>query len=512
MSSFSYQRLAVLCRYAMMAGAVLFVLVLISRDVVLSGKLTINHSFDRPDAFATELVPVQRVQIQDGGALVVDEPVYTTLRYPRPFQSVNLSVEFLNEAGLLLEAGPQAEAFESYDLLALDHPQLNKIFQRQEVWTGAESAQDSRLYQKRSAPYIYKSIEQFGTELPDKQYSGYYGVTWPKPYLPDFTKRGLPQTVTSDIPLRGSHEFYVATAADALRFEVELQDMNNQAGPDDVRVTIFDWQGNVLAEEMLSDDGHSEENAPTSFLRKVRAEVVGLPKPDVYRVAVSATDDIVIRRLTVDAPYLVVKGHLSVAGGPVFTSEFGPERAYPISLVTSSRVWTAQTTHTQSLQTIAVEDEALNVEQPYQAYTYRLARGRDFKLDLGYALSLEKGNVVIDGRGVFAFDQRSYFTPLPWLIDDSADIDVLNLNYIVTEYLPPARDPETGVLTQNISIDLREVFAPNKSLRIQFAAPDLQPGQTFSLLRARMAYEAEPVTLKNAWTKLQRFWAREIAN
>ncbi|MBI4121713.1 MAG: hypothetical protein HY461_00115 [Parcubacteria group bacterium] len=504
-----------LCRTAIILAAVLLVAVLIKRDLVLSGKLTIEHEFNKPDGFVTEVVPLQRVQTGTNGVKVSQEPVYTTLRYPRPFRTLAATVDFRNDEGLLLEAGPQTESFESYTLQALDHPQLNKLFDSPEVWAASgtdtqKPGQQTQVFQKRSGRF-YQSMAELATDLPSKQQSGYYGVPWPRPYIPDLKKANLRNAVAYDIPLQGSHEFYLATAADALRVEIDVQDMNNHAGPDTLTMQLFDWQGNVLAEGSLDDDGSSEADGPTSFKRTVAVEAVGLLQADVYRLQISTTNDIVIRRLAATAPYLVVKGHVAIFGGTAFAAEFGAEGAYPITLITSSRVWTAQTTHRLTAQTIKLGEEALEVEYAFEPYTYRLSRGRSFDLDKGYALTLEKGNITIDGRGVFAFDQEGFFSPVPWLIDESADIDVLGLNYVITDYVPPVRSPN-GLLSQTMSFDLRQVFAPDKAFRLQFAAPDMEATQSFTLVSARLEYKADPITWRNARQKFSRFFKREILN
>lgn len=512
MTIVSDKRLAKAVRIIMVACAVLLVMTLVWRDLALSGKLTVRHSFATPDAFVTEVVPLQRVALSEGSASITAQPVYMNLRYPRPFREATMALDFRNDDGLLVQIGPQDQSFESYDLQALDHPQLNKLFDEQHIWSSPSSAEGMRLYQKRSASYIYESIAQFATALPDKEQVGYYGVSWPKPYLPDFKARGLANAVSYNIPLRGSHEFYVATDQDSLRVEIDVQDINNTAGPDAVSLDILDWQGNVLAQTHQDDDGNVDESGAASTRHTLVAEHVGLTQPGVFLVRVSTTSDVIVRRLAVTAPYLVAKGHVSVFGGPAFASEFGAETGYPLHLVTNSRVYTAQTNHRQTSQVIQMGEEALHVEKPFETYTYRLSRGRTFSLANGYDLTLEKGNIELNGRGVFAFDRRAYFSPTPWLVDESVDIDVLNLNYIVTDYVAPVRDADTGLMRQTVHIDLRKAYAPEKSLRVQIAVPDLQPGQSVELYDAEIRYETEPLTFGNAWTKFKRFWAREIAN
>jgi hypothetical protein len=493
----------------MISAALGLIFILITWDVVLSGEFTVRRSFTKPDAFVSELVPHERVEAGEQSVVVKREPVYTTLRYPRPFKDLQLTVEFKNPSGLLIEAGPQVASVEAYQLQALDHPQLDKVFKQPEIWTASEHAVDaggasSRLYQRRS-DYVYKTVEQFFAGLPNQQNVGYYGTDWKVLYKPLVSARS-PRSVIA-VPLRGSHEFWLAVGKGDHDISLAVQDINHAVGADAVALTLYDSIGNLVGRDYLADDGDATENGPTSSTRTLAINE-SLPE-GVYRLVIDTSDDVFIQKIDTSAPYIVAKQRVHIAGGPEYEAEFGTTAAQSLRLYTSAREWTGMTPHHSNTQSIHIGTEALSIDEPLKEYTYRLGKARTFLLNKGYEVQLEGGNVVLTGRGVFAFDQKQYFSPFPWYVDHNVDIDALQLQYIFTDYEAPVQQ-EGGVLRQTLPIDLSQVFAPEKALRIQFAAPELEGGQQIELIRAEAHYRADPVTWSNAAEKFKRFWRREI--
>lgn len=493
----------------MIAAALGLIFVLIKWDVVLSGKFDVKHRFNEPKALFSELVPHDRVQTGPASVLVEREPVYATLRYPRPFKDLALTVEFKNPSNLLIEAGPQVSGVEAYRLEALDHPQLDKVFAQPEVWTASEQSASaggkiSRLYQRRS-DYVFRTVEQFFKDLPNQQNVGYYGSTWPVFYTPSIPARASRSVIA--VPLRGSHEFWLAAGQGAFDLSAHVQDINHSAGADAVALSLYDQAGELIAQEILADDGDTTENGPTSSTSTLTL-METLPA-GVYRLAIETSNDVFIQKIETSAPYIVAKQRVAIAGGPEYEAEFGQPVAQALRLYTSAREWTAMTPHRSSTQNIHVGLEALGVDEPLKDYTYQLSKARTFLLNKGYELELSGGNVVLTGRGVFAFDQKQYFSPFPWYVDHNVDIDALQLQYIFTDYEAPVQ-LDNGLLRQTITLDLTTTFAPQKALRIQFAAPELEVGQSFELVGALAQYRAEPVTWLNAADKFKRFWQREI--
>lgn len=509
MSSLNYKNLLIASRIIMVVIAVSVIGVLLSRDLVLSGEFSVQHDFLSPSPFFSDLVPKQRVEVTESFVRIVDQPVYTVLSFPRPFQNLSLDVVFSNPDNLMVEMGPQSGVPESYALQALNHPALNRMFEDSDLWTTAQSddARAEKLYQKRSAQYIFKSLDQFYGNLPDQQFVGFYGVNWPVPYLPDFAASDTKTDVS--VPLRGGHKFAVAIDSPDLDFSIKYQDANIDEGADPVNIKLFDWGGNIIDEWHYEDDGETRELGKTSGVVNADFSVEDLNHPAVYFIEIKASQDIVIQSLSTSAPYLVIVGRVSLAGGPDYIKEFGIDNLASVPMFTSAREWTAVTSHRSTLQDIHLASQSFSVSEPFKEFTFTFSRNKAFSLKKGYPMVVTEGNLVIQGRGIFALSEEQYFNPYPWLIDRTVELDGVDVSYVITDYEKPIVDEE-GNQNQKINIDLSKVHAPNKELKLQLSLPDLESEHEFYMKSIQAGFSSEKVTLKNAWEKFKRFWEREI--
>lgn len=504
MTSGSYKKILIFARIVFITVVILGIGWLIQQDIVISGAFEAETDFQQPSPFITEIVPLQRTILSAVGVQIKSEPVYTSLKYPRPFKTVDITLAFENPDDLFVEFGPQVLAAESYQLEVVNHPTLNKLAYKDQNW---EQAGDSRLYQKRSAEYNYITEDQFFEGLPDKQITGYYGVDWQRPYTPPASD--LKETLLIDTPLRGGHEFYLVTQSNDLDLQLNFQDINIVAGADPVEVTLLDWEGDELEQWSFSDDGDIRERGGTSELRSETLQLVGLEASMVYLLKFNATDDIILHQIGGNISHLVAKGRLHLAGGPDYVSEFGTGKIKTTEVITNARQWSAVTSHRDTLQELRMASERLVLSEPLKEARFSLSPDRRFLLDKGYQVFVEKGNIVLTGRGVFALKPAYYFSPTPWLIDQTTDPEVLGLSYLFTDYLPPVAEPD-GSFTKTIQTDLTEVFNPEKQLRYQLSIPDLKPDKSFTLRSLRASFKSEPVTLSNFTEKLGRFIDREI--
>lgn len=509
MNSGTYKKTIVILRVVLIGIAVLTVLFLVKRDVALSGKFSAEHDFLSSSPFFTDLVPKQRIETENGKVKINQEPVYTTLQYPRPFQFLNFTLEFENPDDLFVAAGPRTAGAESYDLEAVNHPVLNEIFEKDNIWQKAAENGGAILYQKRSADYQYSSIQQFNESPPAQQDLGYYGPKPYKPYLPDFSNQGPAEHA---IPLRGGHTFFVATEGDELSFTFDYQDLNLEEGGDGISLELNDWEGETIKEWDFADDGITDNKGRTSSRKTASFNEKGLPAPAIYQIKIKTTDDIVIHSFSSSAGYLVVYGRLNLFGAsPLYQAEFNREASSSVELVTNAREWSAMTDHRDNLQEIRLAGETLNINEPFKDFKYSLAPTRTFILSNGYPAVVPSPNVIIEGRGVFAFDQSQYFSPDPWLLDHTVSIEELGIHYVLTSYQPP-QSIGGGIYSAALGINLTEVFAPDKKLRMQISVPQLKDRHSFYIRKVRADFESEPVTLENFSEKFSRFFKREFLN
>ena len=112
MSSADYKKLLIFIRWVLIIFVFAVVVSLISKDVVLSGQFHIDHDYQGPSPFFAELVPKQRVEITNTGAKIKQEPIYSTIRFPRPFKTADITLTFQNPDDLFVEYGPQSSAQE----------------------------------------------------------------------------------------------------------------------------------------------------------------------------------------------------------------------------------------------------------------------------------------------------------------------------------------------------------------------------------------------------------------
>jgi hypothetical protein len=498
-----YKRLLLTVRWLAIALVIIVVFFLVKRDLVLSGQLFLSHDYLSPSPFFTDLVPKQRIATSKSGVTFLQEPVYTTFRYPRPFQQAQVAVEFRNPNNLFAEFGPQVDLPEIYDRYGLNHPEINQLLSNED-WLQA----GSHLYQKKSSDYHYTDIDQFWAGLPEQQNTGYYGVDWQEPFLPEFTKDEETTTLI-ETPLIGRHNFLAASNQDQLALSFTVQDLNNLAGTDAVTVVVETWDGEVLAEKRLADDGVQSENGAVSTTSFVDVKVP-LSDPSIVRIRFQASDDILIHSIELNSDYFVAEERVHLAGGPDYISEFGDDRISTVEVTTSARAWNMQTLHRSTLQTVRLTKERVELTEPYKMYSYAVPKSDRFLLKNGYPIFVEKGNLVMQGKGVFALTSESYFSPYPWLVDSTLNPEKIGLSYLVTDYIQPIESDEGG-FTQVYSIDLSQVFAPNKAVRFQWALPGMDEEKGFQLVSVSSDYTSEAVTFSNAKDKIIRFIKREFS-
>jgi hypothetical protein len=484
---------------------VIFVGNLVAKDLVLSGNISYQTSFSKPSAFFSDLVPLQRVKKEKQGMVITADPLYTTYSFPRPFRRAEATVEFTNDSNLFFEYGYQNGPGESFHLQAMNHPELNTLYDPKSNWTGKVDS-DLTLYQKRSAPYIYASADQFYSTLPEQDRTGYYGVAFSQPYVPEQVT-GKTKVTT---PLRGSHQFYTVTNSKPLDLTFNFYDLNLASSIDDIVLTLESWDGEVLAKELVLDEREETIGLASKEL-SARFRVEGLDSGQVVKLRLESSTDIIVTEMNISSPYFVAQGSVWVAGGKEYHDDLGKESLSDIMVVTSARTIVASTPSRHTVQRVYIGPEALVIEKPMEQYTYTKSLSDNFPITQGYEIVSEKGNFQLQGRGVFAFSQDAYFSPFPWYIDDTLSLEEHSIQYLVTDYQPPAQ-LESGQFSNTITIDMEQAFLQGKSLRTQFSLPYVSASEPLILSSLQVEYFSDPVTVNNFVEKAQRFIKREFIN
>ncbi|MFC1662967.1 hypothetical protein ACFL04_02235 [Patescibacteria group bacterium] len=96
-----------------------------------------------------------------------------------------------------------------------------------------------------------------------------------------------------NLPLRGSHSFYVNVPSNKLFLEISKTDLNKLTGPDRLTVDIYDKNNKIVHSQIIGDDG---DETPSEILGKTQINVIELTNlPDrIYRMEIAANDDVII--------------------------------------------------------------------------------------------------------------------------------------------------------------------------------------------------------------------------
>ncbi|MEI7604474.1 MAG: hypothetical protein WCJ19_05655 [bacterium] len=223
-------------------------------------------------------------------------------------------------------------------------------------------------------------------------------------------------STTIEKTLRGPHSFYVYLKD---KFELSLlkQDLNWYENSDEVTVTLYDLDGNVVYQGKIDDDGNTSNNSIVGNVEKTFSFPV-IPYAGVYRMVLSGNNDWTVKKLTINTNKIVIdKTVLSLDPADIYT-EVKTEKKIKFF------VW-----QPGGLQTVKITSETTNVDVVID----ETLMGKDYYQTLkpeSYTFAT-KGNQSISGN-FFAFSKDNYFTPFS--IDttitaqDQADIVLSNLN------------------------------------------------------------------------------------
>ena len=266
---------------------------------VPSGVFFVEHVVGEGSPFVDELGPSQRVgDAVDGKQAIISDPAFFFVHPHTDFEAVQLEVWFQNEELPIVELGALSGLDpDVYTLLP-----LHNLIIDESNWSRIE--QDGLLLLQKEK--VYDSIAEFFADPPSRNSVATYRTDYNVPYrISGYASTDRQQSI--DVSLRGHHEFKTYIKDETLRFNFEYMDMNRDEGEDVVRITVFNEQGQPVAEARASDDGNSSDDARNSGLEYLELTAGGLAE-GVYKVVMSTTRDIFFRSIKTPQQKIVFAG------------------------------------------------------------------------------------------------------------------------------------------------------------------------------------------------------------
>ena len=507
---------------------VVFLFWLFNKNFVPGGILTAKCDADKCSklvaAFATKEPEKIIGETKEGDRyrLIAHDPIYFTVKTPRPFAKAKITVEFANpdnqpifNFGALAANGAYVfkNVFSQNSLIE----QLEKdwevikendsyLFTRPEESSFAKASEDKKetgdkkedVKKVETKPIKkYSSIDEFVNNLPsldearahNYDLSDHIGL---RDYKPSEKRLEVGNT------LRGPHEIITYIENEPLDFKFIFQDINRHKGADNFSITVSRGGKKVL-EKKVSDDGISKASGVVKDPTEVE---IYLEKPafGVYAISVQAKDDdIFIKNISTRQSLVMFSNHLYFADDDEYKVLEGVA-SKASNVLFSGQTLSARSSHKSALQTIAVDKKPLVLKEVNKEYEFKRNKTQTGIL----SIAVPKSDVYLSSDGFFVFNSRQFFNPdLGAVLNLGTDVPE-NINYVITQY-PKLTDHGNGWLKAEAEFSGKELYRDDKGqYNFILQIPGLPENKRIlKLSKMKVEFTKEPITIFNLWTKLK---------
>ena len=446
--------------------------------IVPGGSIKYKYDFDKKSSFISNLEPNTRVIISDKKYpnMIVGNPAYITLTTPRKFNSANLKMKYrrINEkSGVnqypVIEAGVLVDnTVWRYDLKPIENEIIDKLAL---VWDVKREGELLLLQRNdnvaSSVNKIYASVENFLEDLPSDDRIALYNYDLKR----DYTLEGYRSFAVGELldgedvkyteidqDIRGTYQLYTYIKNEELDFTFTFTDLNQNNDKDDIDIYFY-YENHLIASNHLEDDGVQIDSGVLSHERELELRLSDLPE-GAYKIEIKTNDDIVTKKIRSRQKNIVFANRL-------WLEKEGENETQ--SLYTNSNVIQANTTYTDSLQTIKAGTNMLDMAQTYYQYSSKV--GKANILDTFSEINLERNGVILSGNRVFSFSPEAFFDPNIKKLDKYVDIAEDGIKYILARYVAPdISDGQREILT---SFDLTKAYRENGKYSFLISVPGL---------------------------------------
>ncbi|GEM_PF-3327721 len=240
--------------------------------------------------------------------------------------------------------------------------------------------------------------------------------------------------------LRGKHEIYTYLGPqEILTFQITVQDINDNEGPDPVIVSLYNSDSKKIQEIRLEDDGQTDASGVVEPERTLQLKA----EPNlegVYSILIDVSDDIFIKNITTNLRYLSFKGRVYLADNLVYRDVLAGKDVKSTVLYTNSTSISAQTTHQANLQTIKVNNQNLTLKKIKTPVS--LSGLKDIS-----TLNIPLNDVNIQGNDFFSFDESQLFNPNNPDLAVVSKKNVDDFDFIIANYPQAKSDGDWLVAT-----------------------------------------------------------------
>ncbi len=478
---------------------VLLFMLLAYKNLAVEGTIEAVYNFKEKSPFISVLRPQGRlseIKKDSRGSYfqeVKDEPVYFDIRLPRPFQRVEVGLEYKNIDQPIFELGAMTDKERwQFDLKPVENKVINFLLQDKFHWNTIEK-DGIYLFQKNKK---YKSLEDFLSSSPSVDSIATYNYTYDKAFTIARYK-AKDGGVQIHKTLRGSHRMYTYIKDEDLNFTFWFQDLNRHAGDDYVSIDIYHDSNNVYRDFFKID----EDAKDSRKISPVKEKNIILKDMDegVYRIDVTTpSDDIFIRKASTTQDYLVFINNIYFGDNSGYSDELDEERSAPTKIYTNGAYMAAQTTHIEGLQTMLVGKKVLHINETHKKFYTDAQEGMN-------EILIPRNDVSIETKGMISFSQNSFFNPETTSLADGRDFDQQRIEYVVAKY-SKSKNLVDGWLENTVLFDVQNYYIQDDEMHFVLSLPYIKKNEpALELRKIKIRYFGEPVYLNTIVKKIQEY-------
>lgn len=418
-----------------------------------------NYFYDIGSEKDNYLSPEQRIsgKIQENISYrnLTGSLVYFNVPVPRGSETIKIQARFKDNFPVdsLMRLGGKDQEVWHYDYNTLYNPSLNNL---------------SEFKNKDNVYLINPNLYLVNYE--DLKYEREVVVALDKTYMPipniipDYEKK---ETIINN-SLRGGHVFYVYASGD-LSAEIKKQDINWYEDADNLEISLYDMDNNLISNLTIPDDEIATLNKNLAMIQTGVLEAYSLQE-GVYKLEFSSFDGL-IREIKINTNK-IVSDKLFLADNPIYNTDAKFSKIYT-NLNRDTQI-KFTTYHPAGIQNITyIQDSKSNktflFDKEDITLYLNLTKGK-------YEFIIPKNDILVSYPGYFAFSKENYFEPFRQrVISIPRDINWIkeNVDYLVTGYKQPVRDRDWLIAETEFNINENKLFVKDNKLSFVYSTPHL---------------------------------------
>lgn len=441
---------------------------LLYKDFIVSGSLFAVYDFKTQSPFISVLRPQSRVSdIQNDMAgryfqKILGQPIYFDIRIPRRLDTADITLVYKNIDQPVFELGALVDKeFESYDLKPIENRTIEYLLRDKFRWDVLRD-HEILFFQKSKK---FSSIDDFLQNLPPQEKIATYNYTIPKDYkMKNFIRKA--DGIAINKTLRGSHRLSVYIKNEPLDFEIWIQDVNRHDGDDYLSVDVYNKDSDLVYTKFLKPDNNVFGDRKMSEVIKEHILIPDLSE-GVYRIELTTpSDDIFFRRIFTKSSHLVFINAIYLGDNVGYSDEYIKERKEPTIIYTNGKSISAKTTHIEGLQTLIVDNAALQIEDTHKKYSSPV----NFKFK---KIVIPNNDITIETKGLLSFSDKDFFNPENTSLADGSEFDTNAIQYVITKYAE-GKSLDDGWKEKKLSFDIAKYYTDSGELHFIISLPYLE--------------------------------------